>query len=145
VTSDLALQVRFAALRPVVFAYKDGSTFAFSNYSALLRWHQTYRKVGRFKKSGYSPAETEETMIPIARELDADYIFVYFGDYFNKGTTNAVAYNFSAKAGLATAAALATDPAPSTVAVNSHHRGNDMNGVSYVWSNPQYGLYRIVK
>jgi hypothetical protein len=145
VTSDLALQVRFAAFRPVVFAYKDGSTFAFSNYSALLRWHQTYRKLGRFKKSGYSPAEIEETMIPIARELDADYIFVYFGDYFNKGKTNAVAYNFATKAGLATAAVLAADPSPSTIAVNSHHSADDMNGVSYVWSNPQYGLYKIVK
>ena len=141
VTSDRALEVRYAALRPVVFAYKDGSTFAFSNYSALLKWHEVYKKVGgRFKKTGYSPVEIEETMIPIARELDADYIFVYFGDYFDKDKTNAVFNHLSI-----TTAALANDPDPTAVEFSSNRRPYGLNGVSYVWSNSQWGLYKMVQ
>ena len=122
VTSDLALQIRFGALRPVVYAYKDGSTFAFSNYDALLNWHEVYKRVGgRFKKTGYSPAEIEQTMIPLARELDADYIFVFFGDYFEK---------------LASNTAFQRDRA-------SYDRS--LRGVTHVWSNSQYGLYQLRK
>jgi len=144
VTSDRALEVRYAALRPVVFAYKDGSTFAFANYDALLKWHQTYGKVGRFKKSGYSPAEIEETMIPIARELDADYIFVYFGDYFDKDKTNAVVNHLSATT-KGVIPALAHDPDFTAVEFSSNRRPYSLNGVSYVWSNSQWGLYKIVQ
>jgi hypothetical protein len=117
VASDFALQVRYAALRPVVYAYKDGGSFAFSNYDALLKWYEVYKKLGRFNTAGYSPAEFEQTIAPIARELDADYILVYFGDYFAK------------------------------IASDSREKFHDidLNGLSNVWSNLHYGLYKLVK
>jgi hypothetical protein len=117
VASDFALQVRYAALRPVVYAYKDGGSFAYSNYDALLKWYEIYKKLGRFNTAGYSPAELEQTIAPIARELDADYILVYFGDYFEK------------------------------IASDSREKFHDidLNGLSHVWSNLDYGLYKVVK
>ena len=121
-SEDSALQARFAALRPVVYAYKDGSIFAISNYDALLKWHEIYRKLGgRFKRAGYSPAELEQTFVPVARELDADYMLAYFGDYFKKIGSNV---DSSEK----------DDP-----------RDVDLNGFSNVWSNLHYGLYKSVK
>jgi hypothetical protein len=142
VASDFALPVRFAAMRPVVYAYKDGSTFAFSNYAALLKWHQVYKKLGgRINRAGCSPTELERTIIPIARELDADYIFVYFGDYFEKIRANADSKeNFAAKAKVIT-------PTDFSGAVEEHSNPGriDLNGVSNVWSNRQYGLYKLVK
>jgi hypothetical protein len=117
VASDFALQVRYAALRPVVYAYKDGGSFAFSNYDALLKWYEIHKKLGRINRAGYSPAELEQTIAPIARELDADYILVYFGDYFEK------------------------------IASDSREKFHDidLNGLSHVWSNLDYGLYKVVK
>jgi hypothetical protein len=129
-------------MRPVVYAYKDGSTFAFSNYAALLKWHQVYKKLGgRINRAGCSPTELERTIIPIARELDADYIFVYFGDYFEKIRANADSKeNFAAKAKVIT-------PTDFSGAVEEHSNPGriDLNGVSNVWSNRQYGLYKLVK
>jgi len=122
VTSDLALQARFAALRPVVYAYKDGGIFAYSNYDALLKWHEIYRKLGgRFKRAGYSPAELEQTIVPVARELDADYMLAYFGNYFEKIGSNV---DSSEK----------NDP-----------QDVDLNGFTNVWRNLHYGLYKSVK
>jgi hypothetical protein len=147
VTSDRALEVRYAALRPVVFAYKDGSTFAFSNYSALLKWHEVYKKVGgRFKKTGYSPAELEQTMIPLARELDAEYILVFFGDYFEKLGSNIVSRNNLGipKIVPITAAVVSTSLTPVTpLEWNKGSSDVNLRGVSHVWSNGQYGLYRL--
>jgi hypothetical protein len=122
--SAFALPVRYAALRPLVYADKDGGVFAFSNYDALLQWYEIYKKVGKIKRDGYSPADVEQTIIPVARELDADYIVVHFGDYFEKVGTNAA----SREKLLATAG-------------ESIH----LQGLSNVWSNLHYGLYKLVK
>jgi hypothetical protein len=148
VTSDRALEVRYAALRPVVFAYKDGSTFAFSNYSALLKWHDVYKKVGgRFKKTGYSPAELEQTMIPLARELDAEYILVFFGDYFEKLGSNIVSRNSMVAPKITQIATPAVFNGLKPIASlerNKEPYDLHLYGVSHIWSNRQYGLYRLI-
>ena len=41
----LPLETRYAALRPVVYAYKDGGIFADTNYSALLEWNKTKQEL----------------------------------------------------------------------------------------------------
>ena len=141
--SPFALAVRYAALRPLVYADKDGGIFAFSNYDALLKWYEIHKKVGKIKRDGYSPADVEQTIIPIARELDADYIVVYFGDYFEKIGTNAASREkLVAKAGVSTATAFAqgfgkiTSDSPHSI---------DLHGLSNVWSNLHYGLYKLAK
>jgi hypothetical protein len=155
VASDFVLQVRYAALRPVVYAYKDGGIFAFSNYDALLKWYEIHKRLGRTKKAGYSPAEVEQTLIPIARELDADYIFVYFGNYFEKVGTNADSReNFAAKVVTSTAfsnghdfsVALEGKDGNSYVAASAPGPSDiDLNDLSHVWDNLHYGLYKLVK
>jgi len=156
VASDYALQVRFAALRPVVYAYKDGSTFAFSNYAALLKWYETYKKLGRVNRAGYSPAELEQKIIPMARELDADYILVYFGGYFEKLRSNADSgENVAAKAkGIRSTAfsnghhlsvALEGKTGTSYVAASTPGPDIHLNGLRNIWTNLHYGLYRLVK
>jgi hypothetical protein len=127
VAADFALQVRYASLRPVVYAYKDGGSFAFSNYDALLKWHEIHKKLGRtntrgnsqarFEQAtpGYSPAELQQKIAPIARELDADYILVYFEKIGTDADSGEKFHDI------------------------------DLNGLSNVWSNLDYGLYRLVK
>jgi len=150
VASDFVLQVRYAALRPVVYAYKDGVIFAYSNYDALIKWYEIHKKLGRINRDGYSPADLEQTILPIARELDADYVFVYFGDYFEKIGTNAdVRDNLAAKAKVITPTVFSNSYGFSValdgkMKIDSPHDIN-LNGLSNVWNNLYYGLYKLVK
>ena len=143
VASAFALQVRYAALRPVVYAFKDGWFFTMSNYDALLKWYDTYKKLGKISKTGYSPTEVKQTLIPIAKELNADYILVYFGAYFaGIKTHTGYGVKLTSTANLMTSSVSSNGSDPIS---NQGPHHIDLDGLTHVWSNPQYGLYKLVK
>jgi len=143
VASAFALQVRYAALRPVVYAFKDGWFFTMSNYDALLKWYDTYKKLGTISKTGYSPTEVKQTLIPIAKELNADYILVYFGSYFARIKTNTgYGVKLTSTANLMTSSVSSNGSDPIS---NQGPHHIDLDGLTRVWSNRQYGLYKLVK
>jgi hypothetical protein len=42
---SLPLEIRYSALRPIVYAYKDGGIFADTNYSALVTWNDVKNEI----------------------------------------------------------------------------------------------------
>jgi hypothetical protein len=76
-STALALEIRYCALRPVVYAYKDGGIFADTNLEALLKWE----KVRKEMDSACS-VKDEKTrlarLLVLTRELRADYLLVDF-------------------------------------------------------------------
>jgi len=65
--------IRSIALRPVVYAYKDGGSLAFSNTQGAVRWYKLYQRLGRMGR-GYDE-EKYKKCISVARELGAQYFF----------------------------------------------------------------------
>jgi hypothetical protein len=142
VAAEFPLQVRYAALRPVVYAFKDGWFFTISNYAGLLRWHNTYKKLGEISETGYSASEVRQTVIPVAKELKADYILIHFNDSWaggGSGSDDRVMSTSNAKL-IRSDIGLGEFDRMTRQRVNIHFRG-----LADVWSNGQYGLFEIVK
>jgi hypothetical protein len=76
------LQIRYSALRPVVWAYKDGGPLTYSNHKKLLTWYRVLKRVGSLPTM-YDEQRYRE-LIQVARELGAQYYFAslygYSGD-----------------------------------------------------------------
>ena len=86
-------------------------------------------------------------MIPLARDLDAEYILVFFGDYFEKLGSNIVSRNNMVAPKITQIAAPAVFNGLKPIA--SLERNKEpydlyLYGVSHIWSNRQYGLYRLI-
>lgn len=70
-----ALPIRYGALRPVVYSYKDGGAFAYANHAALLRWHEVekpYREIAQSK----DPRNRLTLLLQMAKTLDAEYLAI---------------------------------------------------------------------
>ncbi len=69
----LALEIRYCALRPLVYAYKDGGIFADTNLEALLKWEKVRKEMDsacaiKDKKTRLA------RLLVLTRELGADYL-----------------------------------------------------------------------
>ncbi len=71
----LALEIRYCALRPLVYAYKDGGIFADTNLGALLKWEKVRKEM-----DSACAIKDEKTrlarLLDLTRELGADYLLL---------------------------------------------------------------------
>ena len=72
------LPIRFYALRPVVYAWKDGSPLAYTNHTALVKWYETYKEWMAEVASKKGPAASIKALVALSHKLGADYLFVDF-------------------------------------------------------------------
>ncbi len=73
----LPLEIRYSALRPIVYAYKDGGIFADTNRSALLAWHTAGQQIQAIGQES-DPLLKIKRAVELARELGADYVLTDF-------------------------------------------------------------------
>ena len=71
------LAIRYPAIRPVVWAYKDGAVLDKSNHEKLIKWHQVRERIREvWKKTALSPEKRTIGLLQIARELNAEYLLM---------------------------------------------------------------------
>ncbi len=74
----IPLEIRYAALRPVVYAYKDGGIFADTNLGSLLEWAKVKQDVEEINSSA-DPSSKLIMSLDLARKLKTDYVIT---DYY---------------------------------------------------------------
>ncbi len=79
--SDLA--IRYYALRPLVYSYKDGSTFIFTDQDDLMRWYRQYLEMGEIEKNNPKSDKYLDEMTRFAQKYQAEYIVLPYA--FNTG------------------------------------------------------------
>ena len=72
-----ALSIRYDALRPMVYTVRDAGLLVYTNRTALANWLAITRRVDAIQALE-SPAERLGRLVPLARELKADYLVVDF-------------------------------------------------------------------
>jgi hypothetical protein len=73
----LDLEVRYCALRPIAYAYKDGGIFADTNLGALGEWDIVSRKM-ELIRAIRDDSTRFERLLPLTRQLGADYLLIDF-------------------------------------------------------------------
>ncbi|MGC8658896.1 MAG: hypothetical protein ACP5U1_07455 [Desulfomonilaceae bacterium] len=71
----LPLEVRYAARRPIVYAYKDGGIFADTNLGSLLEWNKAREQVERIASTPNLTSQLEITL-GLAKKLKANYVLM---------------------------------------------------------------------
>lgn len=74
--------IRYYALRPLVFTYKDGAPLAYTDPQALLEWSKTYEKMDRLafiRKFSFRRKRFVTEIVNIARLENADYLLLSEG------------------------------------------------------------------
>ncbi len=69
------LAVRYTALRPVVYCFKDGGPLSYSDSAGLLAWHDTYKRLGHMEARPIT-AQSWPRVLGEARALGAEYLFM---------------------------------------------------------------------
>ncbi len=73
------LAVRYYALRPLVYSFKDGAMFAYSNYEELLKW---YNKAKEFEYLNEQIRKLQDSklkkdlLFKFSRKLKAQYLLM---------------------------------------------------------------------
>ena len=73
----LDLEVRYCALRPIAYAYKDGGIFADTNLGALGEWDRVSRKM-ELIRAIRDDSTRFERLLALTRQLGADYLLIDF-------------------------------------------------------------------
>ncbi len=73
----LDLEVRYCALRPIAYAYKDGGIFADTNLAALSEWDRVRREM-ELVSAIRDDSTRLERLLALTRQLGADYLLVDF-------------------------------------------------------------------
>jgi len=73
----IPLEIRYAALRPVVYAYKDGGIFADTNLGSLLEWAKVKQDVEEINSSA-NPSSKLVKSLDLGKKLKADYVVTDF-------------------------------------------------------------------
>lgn len=72
-TDTIPLTVRYLALRPLVFSWKDrGTTFA--SPGKLQEWHEAYQQLNQYKLTTDWFIENPEEFLQFTRDLGAEYV-----------------------------------------------------------------------
>jgi hypothetical protein len=74
-STDYGLEIRYRALRPVVWTWKDGGILGYSNHAALIEWYGRYQGLGA-AKAEKSPEAQVRKLLALARSSGAQYVFV---------------------------------------------------------------------
>jgi hypothetical protein len=69
-------EIRYAALRPLVFNFKDSMYFTFRNYDKLQEWYGVYWSLVKIVEGFPKPCERLIKLIDLQKKLQADYLFV---------------------------------------------------------------------
>ncbi|MFH1996271.1 MAG: hypothetical protein ABIJ27_04645 [Candidatus Omnitrophota bacterium] len=74
-STKLGLQIRYFALRPIVYCRRDGDAFIYSDHAELVRWYERDRemKAAFGIKNG---REKTEKLIAMGKKYGADYLLV---------------------------------------------------------------------
>lgn len=73
----IPLEIRYAALRPVVYAYKDGGIFADTNLGSLIEWDKIKKTLDEIDSNNDPRAKLIMTL-DLAKRLNADYVITDF-------------------------------------------------------------------
>src|SRR5208337_1920894 len=65
----LPLETRYAALRSVVYAYKDGGIFADTNYRALLEWNKIKQELEQILEHEVDPSTKLRRLLELSGKL----------------------------------------------------------------------------
>ncbi len=71
------LETRYAALRPIAYAYKDGGIFADTNLGSLKEWANVKSEVEEIE-SEHDPRSKLELSLDLAKKLKTDYVMTDF-------------------------------------------------------------------
>jgi hypothetical protein len=71
------LAIRYVAMRPIVYTYKDGGILAYCNLSALVEWDRR-RQLVEAALLSHSPERIVEELAAVARSLETSYLIVGF-------------------------------------------------------------------
>ncbi|HMK34948.1 MAG TPA: hypothetical protein VK463_07780 [Desulfomonilaceae bacterium] len=74
----LPLEIRYSALRPVAYAYKDGGIFADTNLGALLEWEKVRKELEGITNGKGSGATKLSELVSLSRATHASYLFTDF-------------------------------------------------------------------
>lgn len=72
------LAIRYYSLRSVVLCAKDGGALAFTNHKRLVQWYDNFMIMQRIDQSA-DPEQRLLGYVELARDLDADYLFMDYG------------------------------------------------------------------
>ncbi len=72
---DLEMEIRYYALRPVIFAHKDIGVLSRTNPVRLLQWHEKAQEINQIKSLSDRDNKTEK-LIDFSRRYEADYVLV---------------------------------------------------------------------
>ena len=73
--NELELAVRYGALRPVVYSWRDSGVLSYANHTALLKWHET-QKVYQEIEQNEDPVTRSNILLRLAETLDAEYMLI---------------------------------------------------------------------
>lgn len=73
------LQIRYYALRPVVYAWKDGGLLAYSNHAGLIKWYENYNEMEAINNKQDVKAKLEALLV-VSRRLEAQYLLIDYAD-----------------------------------------------------------------
>jgi hypothetical protein len=74
-----ALQIRYYALRPVVYAWKDGGLLAYSNHAGLIKWYENFNEMKAISDKEDVKAKLEALLVE-SRKLEAQYLLIDYAD-----------------------------------------------------------------
>jgi hypothetical protein len=72
------MPVRYSALHPLVYAYKDRSQLVYSNHQTLSLWYETYQAVDEIERDVADPQTRFTRHLELARSLGARYMITHF-------------------------------------------------------------------
>lgn len=72
--SVLPLEIRYSALRPVVYAYKDGGIFADTNLQALVEWDKVRKQLEDAEKQNLPPEKKLSRLMSLCKRTKALYL-----------------------------------------------------------------------
>lgn len=70
-----ALPIRYYALRPIVYSYKDGGALAYANHADFLGWYHRYQQVKAVKEE-QSPHAKVKALIALSKQLSVQYCLI---------------------------------------------------------------------
>lgn len=71
------IAIRFHSLRPLVYSYKDGPPFAYTNHQSLMTWYEDYQTMNeiiRMRKHAFRRKGFINNLLKFAYAKDADYL-----------------------------------------------------------------------
>jgi hypothetical protein len=74
-TDTSELMVRYYALRPLVYSYKDGAAFIYTNHKDLLTWWHQFQEISRIQALNTRNSFLD-VLVAFASEYNADYLIL---------------------------------------------------------------------